>query len=118
MVHTYPGAAEGRGEGRSQAEPSRADQSASVMTPEPLGGGAPHDVMNAAASWTLGVDDDLAAAVDELIAGGVVSNRSAAVRLGLEQLVALYRRIQIGALIVESYRPVSQNDVEMNDGRS
>jgi Arc/MetJ-type ribon-helix-helix transcriptional regulator len=59
------------------------------------------------------VDDDLAAAVDELIAAGVVASRSEAVRFGLERLVDRYRRDQIGARIVEGYRAQPQTDAEV-----
>lgn len=54
------------------------------------------------------VDDELAAAVDELIAAGVVTNRSEAVRLGLQRLVDRHRRDQVGARIVAGYRAVPQ----------
>jgi Arc/MetJ-type ribon-helix-helix transcriptional regulator len=59
------------------------------------------------------VDDDLAAAVDELVAAGVVASRSEAVRLGLERLVERYRRSQVGARIVEGYRRIPQSDAEV-----
>jgi Arc/MetJ-type ribon-helix-helix transcriptional regulator len=58
------------------------------------------------------VGDDLAAAVDELVAAGVVASRSAAVRLGLQRLVDRYRRDQVGARIAESYRALPQTDAE------
>ena len=59
------------------------------------------------------VNDDLAAAVDELVAAGVVASRSEAVRLGLERLVERYRRSQVGARIVEGYRRVPQTEAEV-----
>jgi len=59
------------------------------------------------------VNDELAAAVDELVAAGVVASRSEAVRLGLERLVERYRRSQVGARIVEGYRRIPQTDVEV-----
>jgi Arc/MetJ-type ribon-helix-helix transcriptional regulator len=59
------------------------------------------------------VEDDLAAAVDELVAAGVVANRSEAVRLGLERIVDRFRRDQIGARIVEGYRSVPQTADEL-----
>ena len=58
------------------------------------------------------VDEDLAAAVDELVAAGVVANRSEAVRLGLQRLVDRHRRDQLGAQIVAGYRAVPQADGE------
>jgi Arc/MetJ-type ribon-helix-helix transcriptional regulator len=59
------------------------------------------------------VDDDLAAAVDELVAAGVVASRSEAVRFGLERLIDRFRRDQIGAHIVEGYRALPQTDAEV-----
>jgi Arc/MetJ-type ribon-helix-helix transcriptional regulator len=58
------------------------------------------------------VDDDLATAVDELIAAGVVASRSEAVRLGLQRLVDRYRRDEVGARIVAGYGAVPQEDNE------
>lgn len=60
------------------------------------------------------VDDELAAAVDELVAAGIVASRSEAVRLGLERLVERIRRDQIGARIVEGYRQRPQSDAELS----
>lgn len=57
--------------------------------------------------------DDLVAAVDELIAHGVVSSRSEAVRLGLERLVDRHRRDLIGARIVEGYLDRPQDEAEV-----
>jgi Arc/MetJ-type ribon-helix-helix transcriptional regulator len=59
------------------------------------------------------VDDELAAAVDELVAAGVVASRSEAVRLGLERLVDRYRRGQVGARIVDGYRRKPQTAAEV-----
>jgi len=59
------------------------------------------------------VDDGLAAAVDELVAAGVVANRSEAVRLGLKRLVDQHRRSQAGARIVEGYRRTPQTEAEV-----
>lgn len=59
------------------------------------------------------VDDGLAAAVDALVAAGVVASRSEAVRLGLEQLVDRFRRDEIGARIVEGYRSLPQSEAEV-----
>ena len=58
------------------------------------------------------VDDELATAVDELIAAGVVTTRSEAVRLGLQRLVDRHRRDRVGARIVAGYRAVPQADKE------
>ena len=63
------------------------------------------------------VDDDLAAAVDELVAAGHVRSRSEAVRLGLEQLLDRHRRSQIGDRIVAGYarRPQDGSEVGWAD---
>lgn len=59
------------------------------------------------------VEDDLAAAVDDLVAAGVVASRSEAVRLGLEKLVDRYRRDTIGARITNGYRERPQSEAEV-----
>lgn len=66
------------------------------------------------------MDGDLAAAVDELVAAGVVESRSEAVRLGLQRLVDRHRRAEIGARIVDGYRtrPQSEADVAWADDSS
>ena len=58
------------------------------------------------------VDDELARAVDELVAAGVVANRSEAVRLGLQRLVDRHRRDGVGAQIVAGYLATPQSDDE------
>ena len=59
------------------------------------------------------LDAGLLAAVDRLIAEGVVASRSDAVRLGLEQLVEHARRSGIAAAIVEGYRRSPQTVEEL-----
>lgn len=59
------------------------------------------------------LDDDLAAAVDDLVTAGVVANRSEAVRMGLRRLVDRHRRDQVGARIAEGYRLTPQTDAEV-----
>jgi len=59
------------------------------------------------------LNDRLAAELDGLVADGVVSNRSEAVRLGLERLVEEHRRLRIGTEIVEAYRRHPQTDEEL-----
>jgi Arc/MetJ-type ribon-helix-helix transcriptional regulator len=59
------------------------------------------------------LDDELAAELDGLVADGVVSNRSEAVRLGLERLVAEHRRQRIGAEIVAGYTRCPETDEEL-----
>ena len=58
------------------------------------------------------IPEALAAELDEMIAAGVVSNRSEAVRLGLERLVERHRRDQVGAAIVAGYLARPQTDGE------
>lgn len=59
------------------------------------------------------VDDELAAAVDELVAAGLVASRSEAVRLGLIRLLERHRRDQLGERIVASYRSRPQQAAEV-----
>ena len=59
------------------------------------------------------VEDQLAAAVDELVEAGVVASRSEAVRLGLERLVASCRRDEIGSTIARGYRDRPQDEAEV-----
>ena len=59
------------------------------------------------------VDDDLVASVDELVAAGVVSSRSEAVRIGLRQLLDRHQRGQIGARIVAGYKKRPQRASEV-----
>ena len=63
--------------------------------------------------FVIRIDDHLAAAVDALIAAGVVSSRSHAVRLGLEELVDRCRRRRIGAQITEGYRRIPQQQADI-----
>jgi metal-responsive CopG/Arc/MetJ family transcriptional regulator len=59
------------------------------------------------------LDDKLSAELDGLVADGVVSNRSEAVRLGLERLVEEHRRQRIGAEIVAGYMRYPETDEEL-----
>ena len=59
------------------------------------------------------VEDELAAAVDQLVEAGMVASRSEAVRLGLERLVDRFRRDEIGAQIARGYRDQPQSDAEI-----
>lgn len=59
------------------------------------------------------VEDDLAAAVDQLVVAGIVASRSEAVRLGLERLVDRCRRDEIGSKILAGYRARPQSDAEV-----
>jgi len=59
------------------------------------------------------VDDELAAAVDELVEAGAVASRSEAVRVALEQFVDRHRRRRLGAQIAAAYSAVPQTDSEV-----
>lgn len=59
------------------------------------------------------LDDRLLGEVDALIEGGLVENRSAAVRLGLERLVDQQRRQRIGSEIAAAYRDQPQTAAEL-----
>lgn len=59
------------------------------------------------------VDPQLAEAVDALVASGVVESRSAAVRVGLSELVERHRRRTIGERIRHAYRELPQTDEEL-----
>ena len=59
------------------------------------------------------VDDTLVAAVDGLVADGVVASRSDAVRRGLERLVEDRVRATTGERIVDAYRRAPQTDAEL-----
>lgn len=59
------------------------------------------------------LDDKLTAELDDLVADGVVSNRSEAVRLGLERLIEDHRRRRTGAEIADAYRRQPQTEEEL-----
>jgi Arc/MetJ-type ribon-helix-helix transcriptional regulator len=59
------------------------------------------------------VDDRLIAAVDDLVADGVVANRSDAMRVGLERLVEEHRRRSVGQKIADAYRLQPQTREEL-----
>lgn len=59
------------------------------------------------------IDDDLAREIDELVADGVVSSRSDAVRQGLRTLLDVQRRNRIAQRIVDGYRALPQSDSEI-----
>lgn len=74
-------------------------------------------MLNAMTQFVTRIDDRLAKDVDELVAAGVVTSRSHAVRLGLRHLIDRYRRDRTAARIVEGYlrRPQTDNDVGWAD---
>ena len=59
------------------------------------------------------VSDDLVAGVDELVASGVASSRSDAVRSALEHWIDSERRRRIGEAIVEGYKRIPQTEEEL-----
>lgn len=59
------------------------------------------------------IDDELAEAVDELVASGVAVSRSDAVRIGLRTVIEEHRRRTVGQQIVAGYRAQPQSDEEM-----
>lgn len=59
------------------------------------------------------VDDLLVRQVDALVASGVVSSRSAAVRLGLVTVVDQHRRRLVGNQIAEGYASKPQTEEEL-----
>lgn len=59
------------------------------------------------------MDDSLVAAIDDLVAAGVVASRSEAMRVGLEALVDEHRRRLVGEKIVDAYRRRPQTDEEL-----
>lgn len=54
------------------------------------------------------IDDELAAELDRLVAGGAVASRSEAVRSGLRMLVDTWRRRSVAVAIVDGYRRIPQ----------
>ena len=59
------------------------------------------------------VSDELVAGVDELVASGLASSRSDAVRSALEQWIDSERRRRIGEAIVEGYTRIPQTEAEL-----
>lgn len=59
------------------------------------------------------VDDSLVAAIDDLVAAGVVASRSDAMRVGLQALVEDHRKRLVGERIVDAYRRLPQTDEEL-----
>lgn len=59
------------------------------------------------------IDEQLSAAIDELIVQGVVKSRSDAVRRGLQVLIDQHRRRHIADAIVRGYESHPQTEEEM-----
>jgi Arc/MetJ-type ribon-helix-helix transcriptional regulator len=74
-------------------------------------------MLNAMPQLVTRIDDELAAAVDRLIAAGAFASRSDAVRRGLQILVEQHRRVSIASEIVEGYRirPQTEEEVGWSD---
>ena len=66
------------------------------------------------AQFVTRLDDGLVADVDDLVAEGVVANRSEAVRLGLQVLIDQHRRHRTGRDIAQGYRRQPQTDEELS----
>ena len=65
-----------------------------------------------AAQFVTRVSDDLAAAIDALVAEGVFDSRSDAVRAGLADVIERRRRDAIGEAITAGYRRLPQTSDE------
>ena len=59
------------------------------------------------------IPDILAGQLDQLVASGRFDTRADAVRAALEALIDAERRADVGRRIVEGYRKVPQDDVEV-----
>lgn len=65
------------------------------------------------AQLVVRVSDRVAADIDELVAAGLASSRSDAVRCSLERWIDSERRRRIGEAIVEGYTRIPQSDEEL-----
>jgi Arc/MetJ-type ribon-helix-helix transcriptional regulator len=59
------------------------------------------------------IDDDLASDVDRLVALGIVSSRSDAVRQGLRTLIDTHERSATADAIIRGYRDTPQTEEEV-----
>ena len=66
-----------------------------------------------AEQFAIRMSDDLAAALDGLVASGRFPTRAEAVRAAIEQLVDAERRRALGRRIVEGYERIPQTDAEV-----
>jgi len=66
------------------------------------------------------LDDELTAALDDLVSSGAAASRSAALRDGLSLLVEKQRRDAVRSAIVEGYRrvPVAPDEQTWSDAAS
>lgn len=65
------------------------------------------------AQFVARLEDSLADRVDSLVVAGVLTSRSEAVRLGLEELVDRLERERIGQQIIDGYRRFPQTEEEL-----
>ena len=63
--------------------------------------------------FAIRMSDELAHALDELVASGRFATRAEAVRTAIEELLDAERRRQIGQRIVEGYAAIPQTDAEV-----
>lgn len=61
--------------------------------------------------------DGLVAELDGLVAQGVFANRSAAIRLAVETIVARQRRVVLEHAFLEGYRRQPESDSELAEAR-
>lgn len=59
------------------------------------------------------IPDTLAGQLEELVASGRFDTKADAVRAALEALIDAERRAEVGRRIVEGYRKVPQDDVDV-----
>ena len=63
------------------------------------------------------LSDDLVARLDELVADGAFASRSAAVRQGLQAVIAAHRRAAIDRAYEEGYGEAPETDEEIEQAR-
>lgn len=63
--------------------------------------------------FAIRMSDELALALDELVASGRFATRAEAVRTAIERLLDAERRREIGRRIVQGYEAIPQTDAEL-----
>ncbi|HEY7667425.1 MAG TPA: ribbon-helix-helix domain-containing protein [Actinomycetota bacterium] len=66
-----------------------------------------------AEQFAIRMSEDLARALDDLVAAGRFATRAEAVRAAIERLVEAERRREVGRAIVQGYRRVPQTPAEV-----